>query len=370
MDDAAITGLGYATPSNVVSQELAADAFANAFAGSGNKSRWVHKIFSKSRVARRSLASPLRSDQLESDVRRLWDVPTAERMRLFRELAPPLAAQAARSALREAGRSAEEVTHLIVVTSTGAYLPGPDVDLIGLLGLSPGVERTLIQFMGCSAAFNGLRLARLATTANPRGCTLLVCVELSSLHLRLDPDPENIIGQALFGDGAAAAVVESVRTPERVLVTMQRVLHEIVADSKDEIRWEIGDRGFEIHLSRKLPDWLGARVEKFAQPLLQSAESDPSKIDFWGVHPGGSNLLDRVQCALQISDEALEPSRAVLREFGNVASPAILFVLGRQLAAIEPGARGILLGFGPGLTLEAIELVRGAAQLRLEEVGA
>ncbi len=278
---------------------------------------------------------------------------TAARMVAFREHAPTLAAQAGRRALRSAGVAAERVTHLVVVTCTGFYAPGPDIDLIGLLGLRADVERTLIGFMGCYAAFNGVRTARRAVEADPGACALVVCVELCSLHFRADPGADNLVAHALFGDGAAAVVIEHDPDGDRALVALGDSATRVEPGTAGHMGWEIADDGFHMVLSSYVPQLVGANLAGFVAPLVAGAP------DSWCVHPGGPAILDHVQAALGIDPAALESSRAVLRDVGNLSSGTVLFVLEREIARLRAGAGGLLLGFGPGLTLEGLSFVRG-----------
>jgi predicted naringenin-chalcone synthase len=286
---------------------------------------------------------------------------TSARMAAFREHAAPLAAAACRRALASADVDAAAVTHLVVVTCTGFFAPGPDVDLCDLLGLRPDVERTIVGFMGCYAAFNGLRLARDAVLARPGATALVVCVELCSLHFRPDPAPDNVVAHALFGDGAAAVVVGA---DGDALVRLGRAATHVAPGTRRDMGWEIADDGFRMTLSSYVPALVSADLAEFVAPLVDA------DVASWCVHPGGVAVLAHVEDALALPAGALASSRGVLRDLGNVSSASVLFVLEREIARLSEGDRGVMLGFGPGLTLEGLAFARGPRVLRAAPVEA
>lgn len=283
---------------------------------------------------------------------------TAERMRIFDAHAPHLAAAAAIAALHDAGVAASEVTDLVVVTCTGFAAPGVPRRLFDLLGLDAGVRSSQIGFMGCFGGVCGLRAAAAHASADPRAVVLLVCVELCSLHLRLDRDPQNLVASALFGDGAAAAVV-SCRTPlgAAAVRAAEAKAHAAraprirpgrsltVPGTLDAMSWIVTDHGFAMTLSREVPEALAS-----ALPSLLPDECDVL------VHPGGPAVIDAAASALRPEQRgAIEQSRAVLRDCGNMSSASILFVLERWRRA-GGTAPASLVAFGPGLTIDLVTL--------------
>ncbi len=275
---------------------------------------------------------------------------TSARMQAYREHAPRLAA--CRRALASAEVGPEEISSLVVVSCTGFFAPGPDVSLVRELGLRDDMARTVVGFMGCYAGFNGLRVARDAVAARPGSKALVVCVELCTLHFRPDPQSDNVVAKALFGDGAAAVVVGD--DGDRALARLGDAATLVQPDTVDEMGWEIGDDGFRMHLSSYVPKLLSACLADFVAPLRDDRTSS------WCVHPGGRAILDHVQDALSLPSDALASSRDVLRDVGNVSSATVFFVLERELRRMRTGDRGVMLGFGPGLTLEALAFARGA----------
>ena len=281
---------------------------------------------------------------------------TAARMALFEETSVPLAQRAAEEALADSGVSLESVTHLVVTTCTGFFAPGIDVALVDALGLSSDVKRTAIGFMGCYAGFNAMRSAAEIVGADPSACVLTVSVELCTLHLQRAPDPELVIANALFGDGAAAAVWGSHPSggAPRLVATRTR----IAPDSRDQMAWRIGDHGFEMTLSPRVPAVIEAVLPGWLDAWLATIGRRRADLTHFAVHPGGPRVLDATERGLRLSDEALDASREVFRTHGNMSSPTVLFILARELRRARHGLT-LAIGFGPGLAIEAALIAAG-----------
>ncbi|MDH7973853.1 type III polyketide synthase [Sphingomonas sp. AR_OL41] len=270
---------------------------------------------------------------------------TAARMRLYAEAAPSLALTAI-AALSEQV-PLDHITHLVVASCTGFVAPGIDQIIASRLGLAPSVERLLIGFMGCYAAVSALRTARHIVRSEPGARVLVVCVELSTLHLQETGEIEPLLAMLQFGDGAAAALV----TAEPRGFALSQPFATTLADSAALIRWDITDTGFAMHLSGEVPARIAAAL---ADPDVARAATGghaPAAIDGWAVHAGGRSILDAVGNALALAPEALAASRAVLAAFGNMSSATLMFVLARLLQG-PPIDRGVALAFGPGLAAE------------------
>lgn len=358
---AAIVGIGTALPAHVVTRDASVAWLARALRGDPAAARLAERVVSGSGIDTRWTCVPTFSRTGDALLLGCLSPPTSVRMRAFRELAPPLAAEACRRALTSARTAPGEITHLVVVTCTGFFAPGPDADLVSLLGLRADVERTVVGFMGCHAAFNGLRVARQHVESRAGGKALLVCVELCSLHFRPDPSPDNVVACALFADGAAAVVVAA---DDDALAQLGASAALIEEGTRRDMGWEIGDDGFRMTLSSYVPRLVSAPLADFVAPLAARGTSS------WCVHPGGRAILDHVEDALSLPPDALASSRAVLRDVGNVSSGTVLFVLERELLRTREGDRGVMLGFGPGLTLEGSAFVRGPRALVRREAGA
>ena len=271
--------------------------------------------------------------------------PTSARMAAYARYAPDLAMEAI-AALGDALDPAR-VTHIVVASCTGFVAPGIDQIIAQRLGLPATVERVLIGFMGCYAGVTALRTARHIVRSEPGAVVLVVSVELSSLHLSPADAAEPLLMMLQFSDGAAAAIVSAM--PHGFALGEGRSL--ALEDSADLIRWDIGDRGFEMQLSGEVPGRLReALAAPAVQDLLFGAGKPPPLL---AVHAGGRSVLDAVEHALDLEPDALADSRAVLARFGNMSSATILFVLADMMARGAKG-EGVAIAFGPGLAAEAI----------------
>jgi alpha-pyrone synthase len=265
---------------------------------------------------------------------------TAARMALFDKHALPMALGAAREAIT--GLRAQDITHLVVTSCTGLSAPGLDLQLQQALGLRSSLERTMIGFMGCYAAINGLKAAWHIVRSVPTARVLLVNLELCTLHLHENVDLEGLLGFMQFADGCAASVISA----NPVGLELKHFRCDVLPEAAELITWQVGDRGFEMELAPSLPKILGDNIAGLLHWLDEPVE-------LWAVHPGGRAILDAVEAALKLPADALKPSREVLRSYGNMSSATVMFVLKAMLEADKPGS-GIAMAFGPGLTLESM----------------
>jgi predicted naringenin-chalcone synthase len=274
---------------------------------------------------------------------------TAARMRKYEEFAPALAVAAAEKLLTGEDRS--RITHVVVTSCTGFSAPGVDLQLVERCGLRPEVERTLVGFMGCYAAINALKLARHMVRSDPVARVLAVNLELCTLHLHETDNLEEILSFLLFADGCAAALVSA----DPIGLAMDSFKATLVPDTRELIRWNIRDQGFDMVLSGGVPGAIRAALGASRAEILGGAND----IDLWAVHPGGRTVLDAVEQAFDLAPDALAASRGVLRDHGNMSSGTVMFVLERMLRERRTG-RGCAMSFGPGLVAETM-LFRMAA---------
>lgn len=298
-------------------------------------------------------------DWLEDDPERFtffpkrWDLEpfpgTAQRMAMFEAESVELAVGAAAEVIARAGRSASDVTHLVISTCTGFFAPGLDVALVDRLGLAPSVRRQTLGFMGCYAGITGMRVADDIVRAHPRANVLQVAVELSTLHFQKRARPDLVVANALFADGAAAALWsgDAGGTP---LASLVAAASEIAPDSRAEMTWRIGDHGFEMSLARAVPATLHDSAPGFVDRMLRSARVDRGAVRGWAIHPGGTAIVDAVARSLGLGAADVALPLEVLRDHGNMSSATIFFVLERML--MEAGGPIVALGFGPGLAVE------------------
>ncbi|MFD5277802.1 type III polyketide synthase [Pseudarthrobacter sp. NPDC058362] len=296
----------------------------------------------------------------------LLNPSTKVRNEIFGREATRLFVQAARAAVNACpDLNLLDITHLVTVSCTGFFNPGPDYKIVRELGLDPAVQRYHLGFMGCYAAFPALRAAKHFCEADPNAVVLVVCAELCSLHVRTSNDPDTIMGSALFADGAAAAVITArPGTRESALLQLDHFETVLTPVGEDSMAWNIGDHGFEMILGNYVPHIIDDHIIGALRPLLaRDPELEPlpyASIPHWAIHPGGRSILDKVQSRLELTDTQLVPARETLRNYGNMSSATVLFVLKHILAQPpvtdsgqkDAGERICSMAFGPGLTVE------------------
>lgn len=357
-----ILGLGTAVPRHRISQGESAAMAGRISASTPERAALLARIQRRSGVnVRHSVL--LESAEHEAGIQgRLpfygaSSPSTGERIRRFEAHAEPLALEAARAALADAGLAPGRITHLVTVSCTGFQAPGFDLALMAQLPLHPDVERTHVGFMGCHGALNGLRVARAFVEADPTACVLLCAVELCSLHMHYGWDPEKVVANSLFADGAGALVATasaedagpaSDAPPLQVLGSGST----LIPGTADLMSWTIADHGFEMTLSSKVPGIIAANLRPWLERWLSLRGESMASIGSWALHPGGPRILTAVAAAAELPPGQIEPSAAVLRQFGNMSSATILFILERlrRTAAPRPW---VALAFGPGLCVEA-----------------
>ncbi|MGI4757162.1 MAG: type III polyketide synthase [Janthinobacterium lividum] len=272
---------------------------------------------------------------------------TARRMELFKRFAPALM----RDALDRLLLTAEErdrIRHVVVTSCTGLYAPGLDFEAMEHLGLPPSTERTMIGFMGCYAAINALKQARHIVRSEPADSVLVINLELCTLHLQETQDLGQVLSFLIFGDGCTASLVTGEASGSGGLCIDS--FHALQLEgTRDLIRWDAGDQGFDMVLSGQVPAEIYRALQKHRHDIVGSED-----VRLWAVHPGGRSVLDAVADALALQPDALAASREVLRQFGNMSSATVMFVLQRLMQTAQPGERGVAMSFGPGLTAETM----------------
>lgn len=360
--DLTILGLGNVLPTFPVSQQQGGRWLTEYVDYPDRTKRFAQRIFRLSSVETRYSVIPDFTHP-ERSVLYQGGLPSLEdRMRVFRAEAPRLAKQACDEALRHASLESSAITHLIMVTSTGFFTPGPDADLIELMGLSPSIERTVVSMIGCSGAFTGMRIARRIVGDDPSAKVLMVCLELSSIHLDDEPDHDKIVAFSLFGDACAAAVMTGEVDPRQAVAVFGESDTLLEYSGRELLKWDLKSTGFSITLSDDLASFFGSRIAGFAKRLVAEAtggSDDARDVESWAVHSGGPSILRGVQDALNLKPEALTASWEVLHNGGNLSSASVLFVLQREHMRRQAGQRGLMLGFGPGLTLEGAVFSHG-----------
>jgi predicted naringenin-chalcone synthase len=297
-----------------------------------------------------------------------------------------MATEASLSCVRSWGGALSSITHLVYVSSSEARFPGGDLHLARALGLSPDVRRVMLAFTGCSGGVAGLRVAKgLAESCGPGARVLLATSETTIVGFRPpSPDrPYDLVGVALFGDGAGAAVIGTDPAPgERPLFELHSALQRFLPDTDKTIEGRLTEEGIKFQLGRELPHIIEAHVEDFCQKLMKERQREEVNDDdsgpelsyedmFWAVHPGGPAILTKMEGRLGLGADKLRASRCALRDFGNASSNTIVYVLENMVeetrrrkllaapakAAADDGEDcewGLILAFGPGITFEGI----------------
>ncbi len=355
----AVQGIGTATSRYSIAQNDAADVISDLVFDRQQHSAALNALFRRSGVQRRGsviLDRPEGELPRQSFYRAAQTgvdrgPTTAVRLRRYAREAPLLAAKAAMQALSDAEIEAEQITHLVVVTCTGFMGPGVDVAIIKRLGLSPEVGRMQIGFMGCHGVINGLRASQGIGESAPEARILLCAVELCSLHYYYGWDKQKVVSNALFADGAAAMVLGNCESepPERWLLGRTGSL--LIPDSEDCMGWEIGDYGFEMSLSPRVPQKICENLKDWLTRWLDESNLTLEDIRSWAVHPGGPKILQATTEALRLPPNSLRTSTQVLAEFGNMSSPTVIFVI-QRLRECASALPCVALAFGPGLTAE------------------
>ena len=341
--------IGTATPRFDIGQERAAAIAAGLMGLDQKRGRSLATLYTQTGVRTRQtvIAEDGRSTYFTDDPAE--GPSTGDRMLRYRRDAPGLAEAACRDAFERTDLGPSRVTHLVTVSCTGFHAPGVDVELVRRLGLSPGVQRTMVGYMGCHGAINGLRVAAALARSDPDAVVLVCCVEICSVHFQYRPVDGAVTANALFGDGAAACLVSQAGDGPRLRAFGSRLFD----DSLGEMGWRIGDHGFVMSLSARVPGLLEQHVGGWVDDWLGQRGLTRERIGSWAVHPGGPRIVEGVRRALGLSEPSVSDALAVLEAHGNMSSPTILFIIRRMLGRGEPLPM-VALAFGPGLAGEAV----------------
>nr|UYB77873.1 chalcone synthase [Begonia x semperflorens-cultorum] len=279
-----------------------------------------------------------------------------------------MAVEASKACIKNWGRPVSEITHLVYVSSSEVRLPGGDLYLATGLGLNPETQRVMLYFMGCSGGVAGLRLAKDIAENNPGSRVLLTTSETTVIGYKPPSAdrPYDLVGVALFGDGAGAMVIGSdpeVKT-ERPLFELHTAVQQFLPNTEKIIDGRLTEEGISFKLDKELPHIIEDNIEKFCNDLMKVVGFNGQEYNelFWAVHPGGPAILNRLEKRLDLSPEKLNASRRALMDYGNASSNTIVYVLEYMIEerlkmkknGVENGDWGLILAFGPGISLEGI----------------
>lgn len=309
----------------------------------------AESLFMNTTVERRHLAR----DPIEIAAR----MPsTAERIEIWADSTMQMNRQLMSRIFRTVDK--ERIGSFVMATCTGYVGPTPELQLAGEFGLSSGLRRTFIGHMGCYAGFNVIKTALDSLAARPDELVLANATEVCSVHMRPEATREQVVTHALFGDASATLVLGSVDEPGDGPVIL-RTRTETVYETHEMMTWTVTDTGFRMTLSPYVPFILGEKVGPLVDKLCAEEGITRADVAWWGIHPGGPKIVDFIGEEMKLTTAQLRASRHVLANVGNCSSATILLVLDEiiKVDKPEPGDYGVLMGFGPGLTMESL-LVR------------
>ncbi len=356
-----IVGIGTAAPEFSVSQAEVAEVNQSFCHGDERKRKVIPALYRRAGVKKRhsvllesAEGEPFSRQTLYHRARDASDLgpTTRERMQAYEREAPRLAVQSSRRAIEDAAVPAGDFTHVVTVSCTGFLAPGIDAALIEQLGLPRTIQRTHVGFMGCHGALNGLRVARSFARADPEARILLCAVELCTLHFFYGWDAEKIVANSLFADGSGALVGVPDRSGANGDWYADASGTLLMPDSEDAMTWNIGDHGFHMTLSARVPELIRRNLGAWLKQWLASCDLKIDDVATWAVHPGGPRILTAFAEAAGIDDDAMDISRDVLSEFGNMSAATLLFILER-LRQTDAPRPCVAVGFGPGMVVEA-----------------
>lgn len=352
-------GIETAVPRSSYSQEYARDFMRALPVYTDKHKRFIDRIYDRSAIEKRHTVI---DDYGKAPGEYRFYPPTADllpepsidkRNDLYIPEANRLSLEAARKLLDgRYGPRAEDITHVVTASCTGFSAPGFDFYLAKTLPLPDTVDRFHIGFMGCYAAFPALKLAHSLCRSDPKATVLVVATELCTLHFQQRLEADFIISNALFADGTGGALVSARQWGTGPRLALEAFSSVVVPDSEEEMTWKVGSVAFDMRLSAYVPKFIGETIRDIVLRLAEELGISLEEIAHWAIHPGGRAILDRAAAALALEPGALEHSYTVLRNYGNMSSATIFFVLKRHLES--PGTGPLFASaFGPGLTVES-----------------
>jgi predicted naringenin-chalcone synthase len=357
-----ITAIGTAVPQFKQSQSNAAEIVADILDLEGTERRLLKRLYKATQIEYRySVIGDYLKQRGEFEFfPNDYDASfpsTAARMSLYKANALNLGLSAIENCLASIKNvDPRDITHLITVSCTGMYAPGLDIEIIQQLHLSSTTKRFAVNFMGCYAAFNAMELAYNICKADSQAKVLVVCVELCTLHFQQSRSMDNVIANAIFADGAAAVLIES-SDGSRNSLNFLKFHCDLLPQTEQEMAWHISDFGFDIVLSSYVPNLIESGIAKFVEKLLGEQSLKLVDIDFYAIHPGGVKILKACEQALNIKEHDNRYAYEVLRQFGNMSSVTILFVLKalwQNLDSQDHGKNIMSFAFGPGLSIQSM----------------
>jgi len=338
MRPCSLLSLATAVPPHVVDQQAAKATARRAFSRK-NLFDKLSGVFDNAAIATRHLVAPL--DWYEQP--HGW----ADRNAVYLEAAEHLFIDAATRAIEQAGLAPDQIDGVVTVSTTGIATPSLEARVAGRLGLREDVRRVPVFGLGCAGGVNGLSLAARLASADPGSRWLFVTVETCSISIRLDSnDPAAVVATALFGDGAAAAVVTSgEHSDTRITGSAERLWPETLRI----MGWDVEDPGLAVVFDRAIPPFIEANLAPAVDSMCAQLGIARDEIGRFCCHPGGVRVIDAIESALKLNQGELNLERDVLHDYGNMSAPTVMFVLERLMKKKLP-EKVLMTAFGPGFT--------------------
>ncbi len=347
MDKVALLSLATALPPHCVEQSVAKAKAREVFGGRKELFDRLAGVFDNAGIARRHIVAPTQWYENPHG----WE----ERNRVYLDACDALFREAASRAIAEAGLNAEDIDGVVMVSTTGIATPSIEARNGPTIGLRPDVRRVPLFGMGCAGGVNGLATAARLAAAEPGSRWLFVTIETCSIAIRLDSDdPAAIVATAIFGDGAAAAVVGTGATG---IAGIAGAAERMWPDTLNIMGWRVEDPGLAVVFDRAIPPFVEAELAAAVDVMLAGFGRSRAEIDRFCCHPGGVKVIEAIESALELPVGSLDLERGTLKDYGNMSAPTVLFVLERLISRGLPN-RTMLTAFGPGFTCAGMLLER------------
>lgn len=353
-----ITSIATATPIHQHSQETLFEFAEKVFCDNATDSRKLRFLYRQSGIQyRHSVLPDFGNNNLERtmfpNTDDLEPFPTVEqRMRIYEREAVQLSIQAIRECIADKVGPAQ-ITHLITVSCTGMSAPGLDLEIMEAMELSPNLQRTSVNFMGCYAAIHGLKMADAICAQYHQANVVVVCTELCTLHFQKEISADNMMSSLLFADGTGAMLVQN---NQHNGFCLNHFFSEVAFKGKKDMSWQLSKTGFLMTLTGYVPELLKTDFNELVEKALKAHGTDKNEVDYWCIHPGGKKILEAISSSLHLEADDLKASYKVLQQYGNMSSASIVFVLKEILEHIHTNniekAKVFGAAFGPGLTME------------------
>ena len=339
MQPCSLLSLATAVPPHVVEQPEAKVRAREAFGGNKALFDRLAGVFDNAGIAQRHIVAP--QDWYMHG--HGWQ----ERNAVYLKAAEQLFIDASASAIEKAGLKPDEIDGVVTVSTTGIATPSLDARAFAKVGFRPDVRRVPVFGLGCAGGVNGLALTSRLALADPGSVWLFVTVETCSISIRLDSDdPAAVVATALFGDGAAAAVVT---TGLHSLARITGSAEKLWPDTLRIMGWDVEDPGLSVVFDRAIPPFIEENLAEAVDEMCAKLGIARDDIDRFCCHPGGVKVIDAIECALELPQGELNLEREVLHDYGNMSAPTVLFVLERLLERGLPD-KVMMAAFGPGFT--------------------